>query len=76
MPQISLYIDKNTLKKVEGAAARRHISISRWVAEQIRAKVEPTYPVGFEQLFGSLKDGELVRPDQGVSLSDTARESF
>jgi len=76
MPQISLYIDESTLKKVEGAAARQHVSISKWVAEQIRAKVEPTYPVGFEQLFGSLREDELIRPAQGNSADDTKRESL
>ena len=50
MPQISLYIDEKTLKKIESAAARAHVSISRWVAEQIKAKVEPVYPKGYEEL--------------------------
>ena len=45
MPQISLYIDEPTLKKVENAAKRQNTSISKWVAEQIRARVEPVYPV-------------------------------
>lgn len=76
MPQISLYIDEGTLKKVESAAARQHLSISRWVAEQIRAKVEPVYPVGFEELFGSLKEDELTRPDQGTFTVDATRESL
>lgn len=76
MPQISLYVDESTLKKVESAAARQHLSISRWVVEQIRAKVEPVYPVGFEELFGSLKEEELIRPDQGIFTVDATRESL
>jgi predicted HicB family RNase H-like nuclease len=56
MPQISLYIDEPTLKKVENAALRQHISISKWVAEQIRSRVEPIYPKDFEKLFGSISD--------------------
>ncbi len=43
MPQISLYIDEPTLKKVENAALREHVSISKWVAEQIRARVDPVF---------------------------------
>lgn len=76
MPQISLYIDSDTLKKVESAARRRHISISKWVAEQIRAKVEPVYPEGFETLFGSVGDGTFQRPAQPRFDHDTSRESL
>ena len=76
MPQISLYIDESTLKKVESAASRQHVSISRWVADQIRSKVEPIYPKGFETLFGSLSDGSFVRPNQNDLTQDTRREEF
>ena len=70
MPQISLYIDETTLKKVENAASSQHISISKWVAEQIRAKVDPTYPRGFEDLFGSIADETFVAPTPlGVPIS-------
>ena len=47
MPQISLYIDDKTLKKVENAAKRQHTSISKWVAEQLRSRVDPAYPAQF-----------------------------
>ena len=74
MPQISLYIDEATLKKVENAAFRQHVSISKWVAEQIRARVEPVYPAGYEHLFGSIADDTFVRPDDTSFNSDTERE--
>ncbi len=61
MPQISLYIDAPTLKKVEAAASRQHVSISKWVAEQIRARVEPIYPSDFSELFGSISDPSFKR---------------
>jgi hypothetical protein len=76
MPQISLYIDETTLKKVESAASRQHVSISKWVADQIRSKVDPVYPKGFEDLFGSVSDDGFCRPDQQSLISDSARESF
>ncbi len=62
MPQISLYIDEKTLRKVENAALRQHVSISKWVAEAIRSKVDPVYPVKFEELFGSINDESFTRP--------------
>jgi hypothetical protein len=73
MPQISLYIDEKTLKKIENAAAREHISISKWVAEQIKAKIEPVYPVDFENLFGSIKDKSFKKPENLDFKDDSER---
>lgn len=76
MPQISLYIDEVTLKKVESAALKQHVSISKWVAEQIRARVEPIYPSNFENLFGSISDESFMRPEEVSFKMDTKRESI
>lgn len=76
MPQISLYIDEATLRKVESAASRQHVSISKWVAEQIRSKIEPVYPKGFEDLFGSFSDETFERPNQIDFSHDISRENF
>lgn len=38
MPQISVYIDEPTLRKIEIAAKRKKI-ISKWVVEQIRSRI-------------------------------------
>ncbi len=76
MPQISLYIDESTLRKVEGAASRQHVSISKWVAEQIRAKVEPVFPKNFENLFGSISDDTFSRPVELNAGFDTRREQL
>lgn len=76
MPQISLYIDEPTLRKIENAASRQHISISKWVAEQIRSRVDPIYPKDFEDLFGSVSDDSFVRPEQYSHDLDSPREGF
>jgi hypothetical protein len=76
MPQISLYIDEETLRKVEIAAKREHVSISKWVSEQIRSKVDPVYPKGFEELFGSVHGDDLNRPVQESFSHDASRETF
>jgi hypothetical protein len=76
MPQISLYIDEKTLQKVESAAKRQHLSISKWVAEQIRAKVDPIYPVDFEDLFGSIQDDTFVAPSKLNFNQDADRLQF
>jgi hypothetical protein len=76
MPQISLYIDEPTLKKIENAALKQHVSISKWVAEQIRSRVEPIYPANFETLFGSISDDSFMRPDDIPFKLDNKRETI
>ena len=56
MPQISLYIDKDTLAKIEKAAAKEHISISKWVGKRIKKIIKDDYPKGYFDLFGSITD--------------------
>jgi hypothetical protein len=74
MPQISLYIDEATLKKVENAALAQHVSISKWVVEQIRTRVEPAYPAAYESLFGSISDESFTRPEDAAFTIDSRRE--
>lgn len=76
MPQISLYVDEKTLKKVESAAKQCHLSISKWVAEQIKSKLDPVYPANYEKLFGSIKDDTFVRPKDLDLNTDTKRIDF
>jgi hypothetical protein len=76
MPQISLYIDGPTLKKIENEASRQRVSISRWVAEQLRSRLEPHYPEGYEKLFGAIQDETFVRPEQISLREDVPRESM
>ena len=76
MPQISLYIDEKTLKKVERAAMKQHTSISKWVAQQIREKVEPCYPADFESLFGSISDETFGAPRKLKHGSDSPRKAL
>ena len=76
MPQISLYIDESTLKKVEYAAQKEHVSISKWVAEQIRSRLDPSYPQDFESLFGSISDSSWVRPQDAPFAADSWRETL
>jgi len=56
MPQISLYIDKDTLTKIEKAAAKERISISKWVGNNIKKMIKENYPQGYFDLFGSITD--------------------
>lgn len=60
MPQISLYIDEETLSKVEKAAKKEHISISKWVGNNIKRSFDGQYPKDYFKVFGSIKDESMV----------------
>jgi PHD/YefM family antitoxin component YafN of YafNO toxin-antitoxin module len=66
MPQISLYIDEETLKKIEKAAKKEHISISKWVGNNIRRSFKSEYPENYFDLYGSVKDETMVAEDRAV----------
>jgi len=76
MPQISLYIDDATLTKLEKAARKQRISISKWVAQNIRSVLDPAYPADFAGLFGSIADKSFARPDQPEPSLDCDRENL
>jgi len=75
MPQISLYIDEDTLRKVEAQAKTEHLSISKWVFEQIKGKIAPQYPLDYKDLYGSLSN-DFTRPEQVHYDFDSKREQL
>ncbi|MFP4365193.1 MAG: DUF6364 family protein [Spirochaetia bacterium] len=76
MPQISLYIDEKTMKKIESAAKQENLSISKWVANQLRAKLEPCYSDEFKDLYGSIEDPSFGRPLENGFSEDAPRQSL
>lgn len=76
MPQISLYIDEPTLKQVERAARKQKTSLSKWVVEQLKARIEPAYPDDYGELFGSIQDGSFSEPDELSLSGDIGRETL
>lgn len=55
MPQITLYIDEETDRKMRKAAKASGLSRSRWAAEAIRHKLGRDWPEGFMRLAGAWK---------------------
>lgn len=75
MPQISLYVDKDTLQKVEKAAKMEHLSISKWVVQRIRNAVSEEYPDGYFDLFGKIQDDSFGIDSLDFD-NDSKREGF
>ena len=76
VPQISLYIDQNTLEKIEKAAKKNHASVSKWVGSNIKKFLKDDYPEDYFTLFGSIKDDTLHRPEQIPYKNDVKREKI
>jgi hypothetical protein len=74
MPQVSLYIDKETLVKIEQLAHKNHTSISKWVGNNLKRLVKDDYPEDFFNLFGAISDNTFVRPKSLVFSNDGRRE--
>jgi hypothetical protein len=76
MPQISLYVNKSTLEKIEKMAKEENISISKWVGKKIEKSFSDEYPPGYFELFGSIKD-DSFKPVKKISFKyDSKRESL
>ena len=76
MPQLSLYIDENTLKKIELAAKIEKISISKLVVKKLNESFQDKWPENFEKLFGSVTDKTFDIPERMSSENDLKREGF
>lgn len=73
MPQLSLYVTQAQLLKIENEAHAEKMSLSKWVVSKIMEKIEPHYPEGWADLFGSVSDSSFCRPEQPTLET---RESF
>ena len=76
MPQLSLYIDEEILKKIEIAAKMNNISISKFVSDTMKEHLSNGWTKGFENVFGSITDESFVINDFDDFSSDTEREAI
>jgi len=76
MPQLSLYMDAETLSKIETAAKINNISISKWVSERLKESLANKWPDNYYTLFGSINDESFsVEKIEGFS-TDIEREKL
>ena len=64
MPQLSLYVTQEQFLKIENEAHAKKMSLSKWAVSKIMEKIEPHYPEGWADLFGSFSDSSFTGPDQ------------
>ncbi len=76
MGQLTLYLDNETEERMKAAAKAAGISLSRWVADLIRAKTATEWPDSLVKLIGTWASGfpSLEEIRAGVP-EDLPRES-
>jgi len=62
MPQITVYLDKETEKKARATARKSGKSLSAWLRKIIETAPEGEWPADFDRLFGSISDKKFVFP--------------
>jgi len=76
MPQLSLYIDEETLHKLETAAKLENLSISKYVVQKLNETMSASWPTGYEKLFGSIQDRSFDIDSPRDFSADSPRESL
>ena len=76
MPQLSLYIDEETLRKVEIAAGLESVSISKYVVRKLNETLNSSWPQGYETLFGSIQDESFRISELLDFAADSQRETL
>jgi len=76
MPQLSLYIDKQTLHKLEVAAKIENLSISKFAVKKINETLNKNWPANYRKLFGSIKDETFAVEKHNDFQNDSIREEL
>ena len=76
MPQISLYIDEDTLKKIALAAKTEKTSLSKWVVSKLREAIAHSWPENYGALFGSITDKAFTASGKMDFSADTLRKNL
>ncbi len=76
MPQLSLYLNKKMMKQLEEGAAMSNLSISKYVSLSLNNYFDSSWPVGYSELFGSIKDPTFEKPDTLNFQDDGKRENL
>lgn len=72
MPQLSLYLDGETMESLRDGAGRERVSLSQYARCLIQNQAESAWPAGFWETYGALDDPTFVEPlELDVSLDDS-----
>jgi hypothetical protein len=76
MPQLSIYIDEQTLKQIEIAAKIERLSISKYAVKKLNESMHSKWPEHYEELYGSIKDDAFKVERIDSFKNDAPREEL
>lgn len=76
MAQVTVYMDDETLGRLRAAAEEAGLSVSAWLARQVRDETRGAWSAEVRALAGSWKDMPLAEELRGTEPSDVPREPF
>lgn len=76
MPQLTLYVDETTARKIRACAAASGVSLSRWVADLVQARTAAQWPAEVVALAGCWGDAPDAKQLRDVQVSDLPREAW
>lgn len=76
MPQISLYVDSDTLSKIEQCARMENKSISKWVTTRLKESLTNKWPENYPTLFGCIDDDTFTEDAIKDFSKDMERETL
>jgi hypothetical protein len=71
MPQVSIYIDRHTLERIETVSKKEKLSLSKVVTKSIERYLNESWPEAYSDLFGSIRDDSFKR--HNASLGKDAK---
>ncbi len=76
MPQLSIYIDENTLQEIKKCAEIENLSISKYVVKTLNEKISNSWPENYHKLFGAITDESFMVEKPNDFSKDTNRETL
>lgn len=74
MAQLTIYLDEQSIRRIEEAATAEQVSVSRWVKARLIRSLDGEWPTGYFALEGSLDDGALPMAAEPDPRYDAPRE--
>ena len=76
MPQLSLYIDEETLAKIKSSAAAEKLSVSKLVTRILSRSLSSAWTPEFLATYGAITDPSFVEPTEIAMMQDLPRAEF
>ncbi len=76
MGQVTIYLEDEIETKMKSAAKSAKLSISKWIAGAIEARIVDEWPASVVNLSGAWEDFPLVEEIRESYSSDSTREEL